>query len=202
MFMPRQGLTEEIIVKEAVKIVAENGINGLYLRDLAQRLGVKTPALYNHISGIDELKSSIGAYARKALNDKLREATDGKSREDAFIAATYVYRDFARNEPGLYSAVSHIPVSADEDPSVRGLAPLRELIGSFNISEDDKVHFIRALRAALHGFVSLDHAGFMHLSPISKEDSFDVMVRGYFKALLTMEQEFSAVSLPERKGEE
>lgn len=47
--MSAKGLTREVIVSEAVACMEHTGQPTVSLHELARRLGVKTPSLYNHI---------------------------------------------------------------------------------------------------------------------------------------------------------
>ncbi len=39
----------EVIIKEASKLFKEKGFTATSMRDLAERVGVEAPSLYNHI---------------------------------------------------------------------------------------------------------------------------------------------------------
>jgi AcrR family transcriptional regulator len=49
----------EVIIKEASKLFKEKGFNATSMRDLAERLGVEAPSLYNHIQSKSELLKII-----------------------------------------------------------------------------------------------------------------------------------------------
>lgn len=48
---PRIGLTLPKIVETAAEIADTNGIQEVTLASLAQRLGIRSPSLYNHVKG-------------------------------------------------------------------------------------------------------------------------------------------------------
>jgi AcrR family transcriptional regulator len=50
------------------------GIENLSLKTLAAQLGVKSPSLYNHIDGLDDLKQQLMLYGWKELENKIIEA--------------------------------------------------------------------------------------------------------------------------------
>jgi TetR/AcrR family tetracycline transcriptional repressor len=52
---PRQTLTRDGIVRTALELLDETGLEGLTMRHLAQRLGVQAGALYRHIRDKDQL---------------------------------------------------------------------------------------------------------------------------------------------------
>jgi TetR/AcrR family tetracycline transcriptional repressor len=55
----RQGLTREIVLGEARRLLDERGLDALSMRALAERLGVSTMALYNHVRDKQDLFQGI-----------------------------------------------------------------------------------------------------------------------------------------------
>ncbi len=51
----RRQLTREELVRKALEVLDEEGFDGLTMRRLAERLGVKAASLYNHVSDKGEL---------------------------------------------------------------------------------------------------------------------------------------------------
>lgn len=51
----RRQLTREELVRKALEVLDEEGFDGLTMRRLAERLGIKAASLYNHVSDKDEL---------------------------------------------------------------------------------------------------------------------------------------------------
>ena len=58
----RMGLAKASVVEAAAKLIDEEGIAQLSLGHLAERLGVRTPSLYNHIAGLPGLKRDLSLY--------------------------------------------------------------------------------------------------------------------------------------------
>ena len=56
---PTSALTRSGILKEAIRIADESGINALSMRRLAENLGVKAMSLYHHIQDKDTLITSM-----------------------------------------------------------------------------------------------------------------------------------------------
>ena len=48
---PRAGLDKAVVVEAAAELINAEGIEELTLSRLAERLGVRTPSLYNHVMG-------------------------------------------------------------------------------------------------------------------------------------------------------
>ncbi len=63
--MGSKGLTKEIIVQEAVALIEESGQWVISLHELARRLQVKTPSLYNHIANPPVCGKPEGRHRRE-----------------------------------------------------------------------------------------------------------------------------------------
>ena len=75
---PRIGLTLQKIVETAAEIADTNGIQEVTLASLAQRLGIRSPSLYNHVKGLQDVRKHLGIYGIKQLHNKLEEAAEDK----------------------------------------------------------------------------------------------------------------------------
>lgn len=154
--MPRAGLDAERVVTEAVAVAEEVGIANLSLAAIAARLGVKVPSLYKHIGGLDDLQQRVAVRARGDLAEALEAS--GESLGELTVA----YRDWARAHPGLYPATLRAPLegdAADLATSTRAIAVIYRALAKLGVEGDAAIDATRALRATLHGFVSLEAAG-------------------------------------------
>lgn len=52
---PRAGLTRERVLRTAVRLADEGGLEGLSMRELGRETGVEAMSLYNHVSSKDDL---------------------------------------------------------------------------------------------------------------------------------------------------
>lgn len=183
--MPRAGLSEARVVGEAEQIADEVGLSRLTIAALAQRLGVRQPSLYKHIGGMDDLQRSIALRAKKELADTLARATVGRSRGDAVESMSKAYRQWAREHPGRYMAAQRAPAPGDADDEAASRAATQvvfDVLAGYQLHDDDAVDATRALRSALHGFVTLEAAGGFGL-PVDIDRSFDRLVRSVVTAL-------------------
>src|SRR5215467_5055103 len=64
--MPRAGLSTFEVVASGAELADEAGIGSVSLAALAERLGVKAPALYKHVDGIGDLQHRIATLANDA----------------------------------------------------------------------------------------------------------------------------------------
>jgi AcrR family transcriptional regulator len=178
--VPRAGLSEARVVEEGERIADEVGFSSLTLAALAERLGVRLPSLYKHITGTEGLQRSISVRAKNELAGVLGRSTVGRSRDDAVAAMARAYRAWAMEHPGRYAATQRAPAQGDVDDeiaSANAVGVAFDVMAGYGLRDDDAVDAIRALRAALHGFVTLEAGGAFAL-PVDTDRSFERLVSG------------------------
>ena len=152
-------LTPERVVVEAGDLADEGRLT---LAALAGRLGVKVPSLYKHVGGLDDLHRRLALAAVGELATDIAEATVGRSGRDALHACATAYRAYARAHPGRYAAIQRAPDPAETElhaAAARFTRLLLAMMRGYGLDEDATVHATRAVRSALHGFVTLEAAG-------------------------------------------
>ncbi len=171
------------MVEEAEQMADEVGLSNVTLAALAGRLGVRQPSLYKHIDGMDGLQRSMAIRAKNQLADTLARATVGRARGDAITAMSHAYRNWALQHPGRYAAAQRVPTPGDTETEAADWAAV-EVVGAilagYHLQGDDAIDATRVLRAALHGFVTLETT-FAHPADIDR--SFDRLVQGLATAL-------------------
>lgn len=188
--MPRKNLNEEMIVDVAIKLIEETGYREFTMRDLAARLDIKASSLYNHVYGIEEIKSAIGSRASKMLNTALAEAVNGKERDEAVKAATRTYRSFAKEHPELYATIIEMPMNDENMPFSEcpySLQPLANVIGDYNITKDALISYFRSLMSAIHGFLELELSGYFKDKRIDIEYSYNSMIDIHLDVIRALE---------------
>ncbi|MEA2842404.1 MAG: hypothetical protein QOJ69_75 [Actinomycetota bacterium] len=176
--MPRAGVNTDVVVAEAARVADEVGFDRLTLAAVAERLGVRLPSLYNHIAGVDELRRRLAVFAVIGLGDAITKAAVGRAGTDALLAVADAYRLWAHTHPGLYQASLRAPEPSDADhmaASDAALAVVKAVLAGYGLKDDDVIDATRALRSALHGFVSLEAAGGFGL-PRDVDRSFSRLV--------------------------
>ena len=177
--MPRVGLSEELVIDEAVRLADEVGLEAMTLTVLAERLGVRQPSLYKHVDGVASLRRGIAVRAKVALAETLARSAVGRSRDGAIIAMSRAYRSWALAHPGQYEAAQRAPAVGDEQDEAVSRAMVEicaDVLLGYGLEDDDAIDAIRAYRSALHGFISLETSGAFGL-PRSVDRSFDQLVR-------------------------
>lgn len=177
----RRGLDRAAVVQAAVDLVNAEGAQALTLNRLAERLGVQTPSLYNHIDGLPGLHRELSLLNTRRLGERLSQAAIGKAGADAVMAVAQAYRETIKESPGLYLA-SLRAAGAQTPPDVEWLAAEDRVVrvglavaASFGLTGEDGLHAVRALRSAVHGFATLEAAGGFGL-PLDCDESFRRLV--------------------------
>lgn len=73
----RPGITPAAVRDAALTLFAERGYHGTALSEVAGRLEIRTPSLYNHISSKQELLAQIVLPLSQEVLDDLAAATEG-----------------------------------------------------------------------------------------------------------------------------
>ena len=181
----RVGLDQATVVEAAARLVDEEGIEQLSLGRLAERLGVRTPSLYNHVAGLPGLKHDLTLYCLHDLLDLILRSTVGKSRAEAIFALANAYRAYAREAPGRYALTVQAPDPGDQE--VQALAQqlvdvVRAVLAPYRLSEEVAIHAIRGLRSIVHGFISLEVAGGFGM-PVDLDASFHWLINLFITGL-------------------
>ncbi len=185
--MARAGLTSRIVVSEAGDLADEVGFDNLTISALAERLGVKQPTLYKHVTGTAGLHRAMASRAKLELADVMRRSAVGKSGDDALIAISIAYRTWATEHPGRYAATVRAAAPGDDEDeaaSREALEVVTAILEGYGITGDDAIDVTRSFRAALHGFVSLEAAGGFGF-PADVDRSFDRLIHGLVRAFTT-----------------
>ena len=174
--MPRAGLDAGAVVAAAAALADAAGLDAVTLARLADELGVRAPSLYAHVGGLDDLRRRLAARAMRELGDALQAAAAGRAGADALHAVAAAYRAYARAHPGSYAATQRAP---DLEPAQAAAARLVDtilaILRGYGLEGEEAVHAARAVRAALHGFVTLE-AGEGFGLPLDLDESFARLV--------------------------
>jgi AcrR family transcriptional regulator len=181
----RAGLDQATVVEAAARLVDEEGIEQLTLGRLAERLGVRTPSLYNHVAGLPGLKHELALYYLHDLLERLLRATIGKSRAEAIFALADAYRAYAREAPGRYALTQQAPDPSDEELQAMAqqiVDVVQAVLAPYRLSEEEAIHAIRSLRSMVHGFSSLEVAGGFGM-PVDLDASFHWLINLFIAGL-------------------
>jgi AcrR family transcriptional regulator len=171
-------LDKAAVVAAAAVLADRDGLERLNVSAVAAELGVRAPSLYHHVRGQEGLRRELALAGLSGVVNTLLHATAGRAGADAVRALCVAHRRFALANPSLYLASQWAPAADDEELRAAN-RELRELVVTVlvaaGLARDDAHHATRNLRAAIHGFVSLElYDGFE--PGLDVEQSFDRLV--------------------------
>jgi AcrR family transcriptional regulator len=176
--MPRAGLDSDAVVAAAAALADTEGLEAVTLARLASELGVRAPSVYAHVDGLGDLRRRLAIRGAGELAVRLQGAATGRAGQDALTAVADAYRAYAHDHPGTYAAVQQIALARDEEAQAAGADVVEVVLAvlrGYGLAGDDAIHATRALRSALHGFVSLEAQGGFGL-PLDLDQSFAFLV--------------------------
>jgi AcrR family transcriptional regulator len=165
------------ILDAAREVMREEGVAALNLNEVARRVGMKTPSLYEYFSGklaiYDALYlEGVRLYGESRIKRKEQNLNFWEFVEQAI----YYYLNFAYRNPDLYYLVFERPVP-EFVPSEESMVESRKLLGNLNpifqeainkgvIKTDLSVEAVRDIFIlVLHGLTSMHMANEPDLPP-------------------------------------
>lgn len=182
---PRKGLDLPTIVEAAAEMADAYGIEEVTLASLAQKLGIRSPSLYNHVNGLTGLRIQLAIYGLKKLTRVINEAVNGKTGDEAMHAIAAAYMAFARAHPGLYELTLRAPDAQDEEYGTASQALVELLVQTlsfYRLDRERSIHVVRGFRSYLHGFASIEQKGGFGM-PQSVDESLKIVLQTYLNGL-------------------
>jgi AcrR family transcriptional regulator len=176
--MPRAGLDPQTVLLAAAELADQHGLERLTLAMLAQKLGVRTPSLYNHVGGLPELRRRLTLHGMNRLKEALTRAATGRAGDDAVRAMAEAYLAFARQHPGLYEATQRSLDRADAETAQAAagvIEPVLRVLEACGLEGDQAIHAVRGFRSLLHGFASIERQGGFGIA-LDLDESFRLLV--------------------------
>lgn len=183
--MARAGLSLEQIIQTAVELADQDGADAVTLANIARKLSVRPPSLFNHIKGLTQVKRELTLYGLRKLYETLQNTSYEKSGDAAILAMAEAYLQFTFDHPGLYEFTISVPQEQDTEIELVANKIVQLIIAAmseYQLSEDDSIHAVRGLRSILHGFSSLQQKGGFGL-PQKLEESLQLVVKAYLTGL-------------------
>jgi AcrR family transcriptional regulator len=176
------------VVTLALAVIDDEGIDALTLAKVAERAGVAPPSLYKHVNGLPALRRLADIRILTEMTSAIRTAVLGRSGADAVAALLDAYRAYLRRYPHRATALETPVASADNEltQAMHGTAEAAfAALRPYGFDQDNTVHTTRVLRAAVHGFASLEAAGGFGL-PQDLDASFEVLKSMLIQGLSTL----------------
>lgn len=176
--MAKARLDLQTVLMAAAEIADTRGVEELTLATLSQKLGIRSPSLYNHVNGLPGLRYQLVLYGFGQIKEALTRASIGKSKDEAVLAIADAYREYALRHPGVYEATCRYPELTD--PVVQQAAGevvevVLLVLQAYGLKEDAAIHTVRGFRSMIHGFVSIEKQGGFGI-PLDLNVSFHFLV--------------------------
>ncbi len=159
------------LLDAAARLLGEEGPAGLTTRRLATEAGTSTMAVYTHFGGLPALVREVVADGFAQLRDRIAAAPRTDDPLEDLRRAAVAYRDQALAHPQLYAVMfgsaSLGGYRLHEDELAVGLPAFGELVvlvqramDAGALRDDDAAAVAGQVWCALHGYVTLEMAGF------------------------------------------
>ena len=181
----RVGVTREQLISVAGQLADANGLEHLTLAQVAERLGIRIPSVYNHVDGLPGLRRELSILGGRQIMEKINRAAIGKSADEAVMAVAQAFRRYAMEHHGLYAASVRAPAADDLEAQQFGreiVDVVLAVLEPYQLGETDAIHAVRGLRSIIHGFVMLEQAGGFGM-PIDREESFLFLIETFLVGL-------------------
>ncbi|WP_338448376.1 TetR-like C-terminal domain-containing protein [Niallia oryzisoli] len=182
---PKIGLDLASILEVAGILADQHGMQEVTLANLAKKLKIRPPSLYNHFNGLPDLRKKLAIYGLEKLYAELSQAATGASVHDDILAISKAYVSFARKHPGIYEATLLAPDPEDVNVQLAGekIVDLAvQVLKALDLNEDYTLHAVRGLRSILHGFSALEQRGGFKMS-LDLDESLIITIKAFFAGM-------------------
>lgn len=138
----------------ALDLLEEQGPEGVSMRAIAERIGIKAPSLYKHFRDKEALEVALIAAGFEGMTGAFTEAL-APDPDDPLDALAGAYRRWALEHGHLYRLVTHRPIPRERLPAGVEQAAAAPVV---EVARGDE-NLARALWAFAHGMTSLELAG-------------------------------------------
>ncbi|MEH7305549.1 TetR/AcrR family transcriptional regulator [Neobacillus drentensis] len=182
---PKIGLEISFIIEAAGELADQQGVQEVTLANLAKKLGIRPPSLYNHFDGLTGLRKKLAIYGLDRLYEVMADAAIGVSGTEAILAVSQAYVDFARKHPGIYEATLLAPNPEDVDVQQAGAKIVDlsvRILQAYQLEGDRALHSVRGLRSILHGFSALEQKGGFKMS-VDLNESLMIIIKAFLAGI-------------------
>ncbi|AUY52453.1 TetR/AcrR family transcriptional regulator C-terminal domain-containing protein [Streptomyces sp. CB01881] len=136
-------LSREIIARAALDTVDEQGPDGLTMRAVADRLGVKAASLYNHVSGKDELIDGLAELVNAEIDLGPLTGIEAAGWRAGITAYARGYRAVFLHHPNTIALLARRRVGAERQ--LLGYDTLLAALGRAGLAPADAAETAAAL---------------------------------------------------------
>ena len=179
------------LIRAALALVAERGVEGFSLREAARTVGVSASACYRHFEDREELLAAVAHEGLDTLAEEMRvaaEAHQGASPFDAvnrFWDYASAYLHFALAHPAHFRVMHAVPKSEHSrdlmlprTPAVMAQNAMEALVAAGVVAPEAAGRALLAIWTSVHGLAQLAVAGQLPLDDqLTLEAALDAVLR-------------------------
>ena len=151
----RRRSARDAILDAAWELVAEQGLAGLSMRDLARRAGITTPTVYAYFDSKNAIYDAMFGKAAAQFADRIAEPYDCDDPRQVLVAGVRRFAEFCISDPARYQLLfqrtlpGFEPSAESDAPAVRALAATREALARNGITQARHIDMWTALVTGL-----------------------------------------------------
>jgi len=121
----RRADAREEILEAAWQIADEEGIGAVAVSEVARRVGMRAPSLYNYFPSKQAIVDAMFAQGATEFRETMKAPLDARGRRESVRALAFRFLDFALARPARFELLFHRPVPGFF-PSEAAFAPALE----------------------------------------------------------------------------
>jgi AcrR family transcriptional regulator len=152
-------VTKEAVIQTAANIADTDGLSKVSLKVVAEKLNIRTPSLYNHITSLDDLLREVAHHGMRTMNDQMTHAAIGNSGDKAIKSISIAYLSYIIAHPGIYETIQWAHWHGNNETAAlfgNYKALIVKLILSCNFKTKKTDEILSLLMSVLHGYSSLE----------------------------------------------
>jgi TetR/AcrR family transcriptional regulator, tetracycline repressor protein len=139
------------VLREALRLVDEEGLDALTMRALGKRVGVEAMSLYNHVPSKRALHEGIAELLWAELESSVEQDPDWRRSIRAFA---YGVRQLARDHPNAFPLLFAMRVSPA--PGLRAFKAQLETLRGAGLDEERAADILRAACGYASGYAMIE----------------------------------------------
>lgn len=97
--MPKQKITKEMVIEVAFEIAREKGLESVYVKETAEKLGCSVQPIYSYCTSMEGLRAEVTKRANEFVTSFIMENVD---KNDFFRSTGFTYIKLAEEEPNIF----------------------------------------------------------------------------------------------------
>lgn len=115
----RHQRTQQAIIDAARQIIREDGVNGLSIRAIAERIDYSPAGLYEYFGSKEEIVTAVCAQGMKRFAQRLKQVDQSLAPEEYLLELGLAYIDFAVRSPDFFLLMfTTVPLINSTNPTL------------------------------------------------------------------------------------